>query len=90
MTNRRPPNPYICALIAAIERVKYKYQLKISAKHVPGDQNILADRLSRGDIPSQFERNGTRLEPPIGAICKNLRIDNIIGLWHTTIQATLV
>ena len=90
MTNRRPPNPYICALIAAIERVKYKYQIKISAKFIPGDQNILADRLSRGDIPSQFERNGIRLRPPIGTICKNLRIDNIIGLWYTTIHTTLL
>ena len=77
MTNRRPPNSYICALIAAIERVTYKYQIKVSARYILGDQNTLADRLSRGDIPSQFERNGLRLRPPMETICKNLRITNI-------------
>ena len=77
---------YVCALIAAIERIKYKYGIKVSARFIPGEQNTIADSLSRGEIPSRFERNGVRLGPPIETICRNLNISNIIGLWEPTIH----
>ena len=88
LTDRRPANPYVCALIAAIERLKYKFNLKISARHIPGDLNTLADQLSRGDIPARFERHGHRLHPPMVNICENLRIRNIMGLWQSMIHTT--
>ena len=86
LTNRRPDNPYICALIAAIERVKYDTAIKISTHYISTKDNSLADRLSRGDIPARFMTHGYRLKPPMEDICKNLQIRNIVDLWNVTIN----
>ena len=47
-------------LLAAIEFFKRTYQLKISARHIPGRHNISADFLSRGSIPDWLTRDGCR------------------------------
>ena len=88
LTNRRPNNPYICALIAAIERVKYDTAIKISTHYISTKDNSLADQLSRGDIPAQFMTLGYRLNPPMDDICKNLQIRNIVDQWRITINHT--
>ena len=48
---RRSPHPVVCALVAAIERLKYEYMLKISVRFIPSGKNRSADLLSRGTIP---------------------------------------
>ena len=44
---RRSPDPTVCALVAAIERIKYQHLLKLSVRYIPSVQNVTADRLSR-------------------------------------------
>ena len=85
MTRRRAPNPFVCAVVAAIERVKYKNILKISSRYVSTAQNKAADQLSRGHVPDYLYRNGTRVAPPMSAICANLHMRNIESLWADTI-----
>ena len=34
LSKRRAPNPFLCAVVAAIERVKYENILKISARYI--------------------------------------------------------
>ena len=85
MTRRRAPNPFVCAVVAAIERVKYRNVLKISSRYVSTAQNKAADQLSRGHVPDYLYRNGTRVAPPLSAICANLNLSNIESLWADTI-----
>jgi len=47
-------------LLAAIEFFKRTYNLKVSARHIPGKQNISADLLSRGSIPGCLTKDGCR------------------------------
>ena len=86
LTRRRAPNPYVCAVVAAIERIKYSKILKISTKYISTKQNTAADQLSRGQIPSYLYTRGFRTTPPMKVICSNLHLDNIVKLWATTIR----
>ena len=86
LTKRRAPNPHVCALVAAIERIKYRNILKISTKYINTAENTTADQLSRGHIPDRLYSNGLRLHPPLTAICTNLHLNNIVQLWKTTIN----
>ena len=90
LSTRRPPNPFVCAVVAAIERVKYCNILKVSTRYISTQHNRTADRLSRGYIPDYLYIRGTRMSPPMKAICANLHLDNIVQLWASTIErATL-
>lgn len=86
LTRRRAPNPFVCAVVAAIERLKYSNILKISTRYIPSTQNKAADMLSRGHIPDYLYRHGSRRIPPMKAICANLHLDNIERLWASTIK----
>ena len=81
LKRRRPPNPYVGALVAAIELLKYKYFLKLSARYIPSEHNIYADQLSRNSIPIHFRRHGIRVVPDLDRLCGNLVIDNIYLSW---------
>ena len=86
LSKRRAPSPIVCAVVAAIERVKYEYILKISTRYISTRHNKTADRLSRGDVPSYLYTRGTRISPPMKAICANLHLENIENLWSATIK----
>ena len=86
LTRRRAPDPFVCAVVAAMERVKYHNILKISTRYIPSAQNTAADFLSRGHVPDYLYRHGTRRTPPMRAICANLHLNNIEKLWATTIN----
>ena len=86
LSKRRAPNPFVCAVVAAIERVKYGKILKISARYISTLHNRTADRLSLGQIPDYLYIRGTRISPPMKAICANLHLNNIVKLWVTTIR----
>ena len=66
--------------------MKYQQILKISTRYIPSAQNTAADQLSRGHIPDYLYINGTRIAPPMDAICANLHLQNIEYLWHTSIR----
>ena len=86
LSKRRAPNPIVCAVVAAIERVKYGKILKISTRYISTRHNRTADRLSRGQIPDYLYIRGTRIPPPMKAICANLHLNKIVKLWVTTIR----
>ena len=86
LTKRRAPNPFVCAVVAAIERVKYTNILKISTRYIATAENTVADQLSRGHVPYDLCRHGTRVTPPMKAICSNLQFENIVQLWATSIR----
>ena len=63
LTRRRSPNLFVCTPVSAIERLKYKFLLKVSVKYIPSTHNVSANLLSRNTIPKRFVRHGTRVFP---------------------------
>ena len=61
LTRRRSPNPFVCTLVSAIERLKYKFMLKLSVRYIPSTHNVSADLLSRNTTPKRFVRHVTRV-----------------------------
>ena len=43
--SRRSPHPVVCTLVSAIESIKYRHSLKLSARFIPSGQNRTADSL---------------------------------------------
>ena len=60
-------------LLAAIEFFKREYQLKISARHIPGRHNNTADSLSRGTVPHWLSEHGCRQDVDIKTIYDLIR-----------------
>ena len=86
LSRRRAPNPFVGAMVSAIECIKYKYFLKISARYIPSAHNVSADRLSRGTVPIRFLKHGTQLYPELSRLTNNLRISTIWSQWRNTIS----
>ena len=86
LSSRRPPNPFVGALVAAIERLKYNFFLKLSIRYIPSKHNVSADLLSRQIIPARLQKNGNRIHPNLRRLCSNLIIDNIYPSWAKTVQ----
>ena len=87
LTKRRAPNPYVCAVVAAMERIKYNKLIKISTRYISTVDNTTADQLSRGDIPEFLYTRGHRATPPMKVICTNLQLNKIVKLWTATINS---
>ena len=68
LSRRRAPNPFVCAVVAAIERIKYNNILKISTRYISTAQNTAADRLYRGQMPKYLYIRGIRTAPPMKVI----------------------
>ena len=88
LSRRRSPSPYVGALVSAIERLKYQYMLKLSARYIPSTHNVSADLLSRKKIPMRFLRHGTRVYPNMARLCSNLLISNIWNRWSLTVPSS--
>ena len=89
LSKRRASNPFVCAVVAAIERVKYGRILKISTRYISTRNNKTADRLSRGQIPDYLYTRSTKVSPSMKANCANLHLNNIAKLWATTLDVRL-
>ena len=87
LSRRHPPNPYVCALVSAIERLKYEFLLKLSVRYISSDHNVSADLLSRNVIPLRFRYHGTRVYPDLGHLCSYLYIPKIWHRWSDTIRS---
>ena len=83
--SRRSPDPTVCALVAAIERIKYQYLLKLSVRYIPSAQNFTADRLSRNCIPPLLYRRGTRRCPCLSSLVRLIHLKNLIPSWANSI-----
>ena len=90
LSKRRAPNPFVCAVVAAIEIIKYRNILKISTRYISSAQNTAADQLSRGHVPDYLYRHGIRITPPMKDICTNLHLENIENLWAATVTGALL
>ena len=85
-SSRRPPNSTICTVVAAIERIKYEYLLKLSVRHIPSTQNRTADMLSRNRVPSWLRYRGTRRTPPLTTLMRLIHRDYLAPSWLNTIS----
>ena len=88
LTRRRAPNPFVCTLVSAIERIKYKFMLKLSVRYIPSTHNVSADLLSRNTIPKRFVRHGTRVFPNLRRLRSYLRIPSLLNNWSRTILSS--
>lgn len=82
---RRSPCPTVCALVAAIERIKFEYSLKLSVRYIPSKENRTADLLSRNSIPLWLERRGTRLNPKLDTMIRLIHRDYLTTSWKAAI-----
>ena len=78
---RRSPNPVVCSLVAAIERLKYQYMLKVAVRYIPSHQNRLADRLSRNKTPRWLRCRGSETPPCMRKLARLINSDNLVTLW---------
>ena len=85
-SSRRSPNPTVCTVVAAIERIKYEYLLKLSVRHIPSAQNRTADLLSRNHVPSWLRYRGTRRTPTLTSMMHLIHLDYLAPSWLNTIS----
>ena len=85
---RRSSNPTVCALVAAIERIKYRHLLKLSVRYIPSAQNNNADSLSRNRIPSLLNERGTRIYPCLSSLVRLIHLDTLTQSWLTANSLT--
>lgn len=84
-SSRRSPNPTVCTVVAAIERIKYEHLLKLSVRHIPSAQNKTADLLSRNQVPSWLRYRGTRRTVPLTSLMRLINLDYLAPSWLNTI-----
>ena len=82
----RSPNPTVCTVVAAIERIKYEYLLKLSLRYIPSTKNRTADLLSRNHVPSWLRYRGTRRTPPLTSMMRLIHFNYLAPLWLDTIS----
>ena len=73
-------------MVAAIERIKYAFLLKLSVRYIPSDKNISADSLSRARVPIWLQRRGTRIFPSMSALVDMINPLNLVTSWITTLS----
>ena len=66
-------------LLAVIELLKLKYNLKVSVSYIKSSANTSADMLSRGKIPRWLKTRGTRHNVPLNKFEE--MIVNPIAFW---------
>ena len=81
--SRQSPHPVVCTLVSAIESIKYRHTLKLSARFIPSSQNRTADSLSRGVIPRWLQSRGSSLTPDMAGVADAANSNNILDLWTT-------
>ena len=84
--SRRSPNPVVSTLVAAIDRIKYKFLLKLSVRFIPSSKNVTADSLSRARVPQWLRRRGTRIFPCMSSLAHLVDSRNLVTSWISTIN----
>ena len=85
--SRQPPNPAVAELVAAIDRIKYHYLIKLSARFIPSKRNRSADLLSRGVVPGWLSRLGTKVFPCMRALAYLINYNNSLRLWTNSVKS---
>ena len=65
-------------MVAAIERIKYAFLLKLSVRYIPSGKNITADSLSRGRLPPWLKPRGTRMLPTMRSLVDLINPGNLV------------
>lgn len=73
-------------MVAAIERIKYAFLLKLSVRYIPSDKNVSADSLSRARVPIWLQRRGTRIHPSMSALVDLVDPLNLVSSWISTLN----
>ena len=68
-------------ILAAIELLKKRFNLKISPRYIPGPKNTSADALSRGTIPTWLCKHGQRLTIDLDCIFD--LVSNPLEAWKS-------
>ena len=89
LSRRRSPNPYVCTLVSAIERLKYKFLFKLSTWYISTNFNVSADLLSRNIITLRFLDCVTRVHPNLARLCSYLHISEIWHQWSNTVPSSM-
>ena len=84
--SRRSPNPTVCTMVAAIERIKYAYLLKLSVRYISSGKNITADSLFPPRVPPWLKHRGTRLFPSMSSLVELIDPRNVVTLWKSTLE----
>ena len=82
---RRSPDPHVCTLVSAIERIKYTHSIKLTVKYIPSNVNSTADRLSRNCTPKWLYVRGKRIHPNFRELFRELNHSNMYAYWQTTL-----
>ena len=82
----RSPYPTVCTVVAAIERIKYEYLLKLSLRYIPSTKNRTADLLSRNHVPSWLRYRGTRRTPHLTSMIRLIHFNYLARSWLDTIS----
>ena len=72
-------------MVAAIERIKYAFLLKLSVRYIPSDKNT-ADSLSRARVPLWLQRRGTRILPSMSALVHLIDRRNLVTSWISSLN----
>ena len=73
-------------MVAAIERIKYAFLLKLSVRYIPSGKNSTADSLSRGRIPPWLKHRGTRILPIMSSLVDLIDPRNLVTSWKLTLE----
>ena len=84
--SRRAPNPIVSTKVAAIERIKYAFLLKLSVRFIPTAKKVTADSISRARIPQWLKRRGTRIFPSMKSVVGLVDHRNLVASWTATLE----
>ena len=73
-------------MVAAIERIKYAFLLKLSVRYIPSGKNRTADSLSRGRVPPWLKHRGTRVFPIMSSLVNLIDPRNLVTSWTSTLE----
>ena len=85
---RRPINPAVCFVVAAIDCIKYQYLIKLSVRFIPSGRNRSADLLSRGAVPGWLSRLGTQIFPSMRTVADLINERNLLNSWAKSVMPT--
>ena len=73
-------------MVAAIERIKYAFLLKLSVRYIPSGKNRTADSLSRGRVPTWLKHRGTRIFPILSSLLDLIDPRNLVTSWASSLE----
>ena len=86
LDTRWSPHPTVCTMVAAIERIKYAFLLKLSVRYIPSRKNRTNESLSRDRVPPWLNHRGTRVFPIMSSLVDLIDPCNLVTSWTSTLE----